>query len=114
MLIFLRQELADRACAAIEDTRAITIQAALALSPAAAWMLARMEADRDGVDAKDFPHDDAFIKLPFLRKSPLMTRLINQIHDAIGTDSTLTENGLIRLTPLGRLRIRNTVGEPVL
>lgn len=114
MLINLRQELADRACAAIEDARAITIQAALALSPAAAWMLARMEADRDGVDAKAFRFDSILENYPFFRQSELMTRLIKQIHDAIGTDSTLTENGLIRLTPLGRLRIRNAVGEPVL
>lgn len=111
MLIFLRQELADRACAAIEDTRAITLEASLGLSPAAAWMLAQMETDRNGVDAKDFPHDDAFVKLPFLRQSPLMSRLVKQIHDAIGTDSTLTENGLIRLTPLGRIRIKKSLGE---
>jgi len=114
MLIILRQELADRACAAIEDTRAITIQASLGLSPSAAWMLARMEADRDGVDAKDFRYDTILENYPFFRQSDLMARLVKQIHDTIGTDSTLTENGLIRLTPLGRLRIRTAIGEPVL
>lgn len=101
----LRYEIADRACAAIEDARAITLQAALSLSPAAAWTLAQMEADRNGIELASHP---------FFWPSDLRIRLINQIHEAIGTDSTLTENGLIRLTPLGRMRIRNSVGEPVM
>lgn len=101
----LRYEIADRACAAIEDARARTIQAALSLSSAAAWTLAQMEADRNGIELASHP---------FFWPSELRIRLINQIHEAIGNDSTLTENGLIRLTPLGRIRIRNAMGEPVL
>lgn len=114
MLIVLREEMADRACAAIKDVRALSIQTALGTSPAASWMLAQMEADRHGIDAKDFRFDTILENYPFFRQSDLMARLVKQIHDAIGTDSTLTENGLIGLTPLGRLRIRNSIGEPVM
>lgn len=103
-VVNLRHEIADRACAAIEDARAITLQAALSLLPAAAWTVAQMEADRNGIELANHP---------FFGPSELRDHLVNQIHDAIGTDSTLTENGLISLTPLGRLRIRNAMGEPV-
>jgi hypothetical protein len=104
-VVNLRHEIADRACAACENARAITLQAALSLSPAAAWTVARMEADRNGIEQENHP---------FFWPSELRDHLINQIHDAIGTDSTLSENGLIRLTPLGRIRIRTAIGEPVL
>ena len=109
-----RLAFADRACAAIEDTRAIHLQLALDLSPAAAWMLAQMEADRKGISARDFPYDVTLANMPFFKQSDLITRLVEQIHTAIGPDSTHTENGLIRLTPLGRLRIKSSLGEPVL
>ena len=114
MLIARRQSIADRACAAIEDVRASSIESALNLSPAASWMLARMEEDRAGVDAANFRFDTLRHSLPFFRLSDLTHRLIRQIHDAIGQDSTLTENGLIRLTPLGRLRIRMALNERIL
>lgn len=114
MMLSRRLAFADRACAAIEDTRAIHLQLALDLSPAAAWMLAKMEADREGVDARDFPYDIILVNLPFFRQSDLITRLVEQIHTAIGPDSTLSDMGLIRLTPLGRLRIRTKLGEPVI
>lgn len=114
MLIARRLGIADRACAALEDTRSINFQIVMDLSPAAAWMLARMEADRGGVDGQDFPYDTLVQNLPFFRKSDLVSRLTKQIHEAIGLDSTFTENGMIRLTPLGRMRIRKAMGEPIL
>ena len=114
MLISRRQGIADRACAAMKDARAINLEQVLNLSPAAAWMLAKMEEDREGVDASDFPYDTMAQNLPFFRQSDLVARLTQQIHTAIGPDSTHTDNGLIRLTPLGRLRIKSSLGEPLL
>lgn len=111
MLIAQRQDIADRACAAIEDVRSVTIQSALDISPAAAWLLTRMEATPDGVDAGDFRFDCITQNYSFFRQPELMSRLVAQLHERLGGDSTFTDNGTIRLTPLGRLRIRLALNE---
>ncbi len=111
MLIDMREALANRACAAIDNIRALEIQHALHLSPAAAWVVVKMEADRTGVSADEIHYESHTERHPFFRKADLMVRLVAQIHDRIGNDSTLTENGVVRLTPFGRLRIRRALRE---
>lgn len=111
MLIDMREAMANRACAAIDNIRALEIQHALQLSPAAAWVLAKMETDRAGVPADEIHYESQTEQHPFFRKGDLINRLVSQIHDRIGGDSTLTEDGIVRLTPLGRLRVRRAIGE---
>lgn len=114
MLIDMREAMANRACSAIENMRALEIQQALQLSPSAAWVLAQMEADRSGVDAETMHNESAAERLPFFRNQALMKRLIDQIQSALGKDATLTENRIIALTPLGRLRLKKALGEGIL
>lgn len=111
MLIDMREALINRACAAIDDIRALQLQHALQLSPAAAWVVAKMEEDRAGVSADEIHYESRTERHPFFRKADMMERLVAQIHDRIGKDSTLTENGVVSLTPLGRLRIRRALRE---
>lgn len=110
-VIQMQEAIADRACAAIDNLRALELQAGLKLSPAAAWVVAMMEDDRAGVSTDDIHHESHTERHPFFRKSDLMKSIVAQIHERIGGDSTLTESGVIRLTPLGRLRIRLAMGE---
>lgn len=114
MLIDLQEAMASRACAAIDNLRALEFQSALKISPAAAWVLAQLEADRAGVSADNVHYESHTERHPFFRKTDLMQRLVSQIHGCIGSDSTLTEAGTIRLTPLGRLRLMRVLGEHVL
>lgn len=73
-----------------------------------------MEADRNGVSSDHIHYESHTERHPFFKKSELMDRLVAQIHERLGGDSTLTEGGTIRLTPLGRLRIRLAMNERML
>jgi len=102
------------ACGPIVDHRALELQTALNLSPSAAWVLAQMEADRSGIDAETMHYQSAAERLPVIRDQGQMKRLIGQIQSALGKDATLTENRIIALTPLGRLRLKKALGEVIL
>lgn len=95
MIIDLRTAMMNRACAALGDVRADAIGQAFALQPAAAWVVARLEQQPQVLTRPDI-------------------RLMVQIRDAMGADAILTEPDGYRLTPLGRIRIRNALKEPVL
>ena len=110
MLIDMHEAIADRACAAIDNLRALELKMQFQLTPAAAWVLAMLEADRSGLSADDIHHESQTERHPFFRKEDLMQRLIAQIQDRLGKDATLTEQGVVKLTPLGRLRTRSALG----
>lgn len=111
--IQLSAPIADRICPSIDNIRALEIQSALNLSASAAWVLVQMEANRSGVDADKIHYESPTERHPFFRKADLMERLISQIHNCLGKDATLTEHRTIKLTPMGRLRIKKALGEVV-
>ncbi|MNJ44880.1 hypothetical protein D3C77_399500 [compost metagenome] len=114
MIIDLPTALINRACAALEDPRAIAIAQALDLPAGAAWILARMEEEPQALARtavrRRLPRSD----LAILRGSLAIGPILNAIRDTLGADAILTEPDGYRLTPLGRVRIRLALGEAVL
>ncbi|MFI8682278.1 hypothetical protein ACIGFJ_07940 [Brevundimonas diminuta] len=111
MIIDLRRAIMNRACAALGDPRAAALGQAFALQPGAAWVLARME-ERRGTLFR------SAIRLrgnkAILRHVQAIAPLIEEIAQALGRDAILTELGGYRLTPLGRIRIRKALKEPII
>ncbi|MNY42185.1 hypothetical protein D3C86_1770500 [compost metagenome] len=104
----------DRACASLEDVRAGAISEAFGLSPGAAWIVARLEEQPQALTRfairKRLPRSD----LAILRNVGAIGPLMTQIRDKMGGDALLTDLDGHRLTPLGRIRIRTALREPVI
>ena len=114
MIIGLRRAIMNRACAALEDARAAAIAEAFDLQPGAAWILARMEEEPAALSRSAIRRYRPRSDLAVLRRLPAIGPLIEEIAQALGADALLTEPGGYRLTPLGRIRIRKALKEPVL
>lgn len=114
MIIDLRTAIVDRACAALEDERAEAIGKAFGLSAGAAWIVARLEEQPQALTRyairKRLPRSD----LAILRNVGAIGPLVTQIRDKMGGDAMLTDLDGHRLTPIGRIRIRVALKEPVL
>jgi hypothetical protein len=114
MIIDLRTAIVDRACATLEDVRAVAIGEAFGLSAGAAWIVARLEEEPRTLTRyairKRLPRSD----LAILRHVGAVAPLMSQIRDKMGGDSVFTDPDGYRLTPLGRIRIRSALREPVL
>lgn len=114
MIIDLRTAIVDRACAALEDERAEAIGKAFGLSAGAAWIVARLEDQPQALTRyairKRLPRSD----LAILRNVGAIGPLMTQIRDRMGADTVFTNLDGYRLTPLGRIRIRNALKERVL
>ena len=114
MILDLRTTIVDRACAALDDVRAVAIGEAFGLSAGAAWIAARLEEERQPLTRytirKRLPRSD----LAILRNVGAIGPLMAQIRDKIGGDAVFSDQDGYRLTPLGRVRIRLALGEPVL
>lgn len=114
MIIDLRMAMMNRACAALEDVRADAIGQAFALQPAAAWIVARMEEQPQVLTRFAIRRRLHRPSLALLRNVQALGPLMVEIRDALGADAILTEPDGYRLTPLGRIRIRIALKEPVL
>ena len=114
MILDLRTAIVDRACAALDDVRAVAIGEAFGLSAGAAWIAARLEEERQPLTRytirKRLPRSD----LAILRNVGAIGPLMAQIREKIGGDAVFSDRDGYRLTPLGRVRIRLALGEPVL
>lgn len=114
MIIDLQTAMMNRACAALEDGRATAIGEAFGLDAAAAWIVARLEEQPQVLTRfairRRLPRPD----LAILRNVQALGPLMVEIRDALGAEAILTEPDGYRLTPLGRIRIRIALKEPVL
>ena len=114
MIIDLRTAILNRACAALEDPRAQAIEGAFGLQAGAAWIVARLEEQPQGLTRfairRRLPRSDLAILRNVRAVGPMMT----EIRDALGADAILTELDGYRLTALGRIRIRVALKEPIL
>lgn len=113
MITDLRIALVNRACAATKDTRAQSIGKALGLDAGPAWIIARLEEQPHGLTRygirQRLPRTDNAI----LRSGPAIGPIMSDIRDTLGHDAVFTDLDGYRLTPLGRIRIRIALGEPV-
>ncbi|HBY42780.1 hypothetical protein [Brevundimonas sp.] len=114
MIIDLRRAIMNRACAALGDPRAAALGRAFYLQPGAAWILARMEEEPAALSRSAIRRYRPRSDLTILRHVQAIGPLIEEIAQALGRDSILTEAGGYRLTPLGRIRIRKALKEPLL
>lgn len=114
MIVDLRTAIVDRACAALEDERALAIGEAFDLTAGAAWIVARLEEKHQALTRfairKRLPRSD----LAILRNVGAIGPLVTQIRDKMGGDALFTDLDGHRLTPLGRIRIRVALKEPVI
>ena len=114
MIIDLRSAILNRACAALADPRAQAIEGALGLQAGAAWIVARLEEQPQGMTRfairRRLPRSDLAILRNVRAIGPMMT----EIRDTLGADAILTELDGYRLTALGRIRIRVALKEPVI
>lgn len=114
MIIELRTAIVDRACAGMEDLRATALGNAFKMSAGAAWILTRLEEEAQGISRfsirKRLPRSD----LALLRHAGAIGPLINQIREKVGGDAIYTDADGYRLTPLGRVRIRAALKEPII
>lgn len=114
MILDLRTAIVDRACAALHDVRAVAIGETFGLSAGAAWIVARLEEEPRALTRytirKRLPRSD----LSILRNVGAIDPLMAQIRSKIGGDAILTDPEGYRLTPLGRIRIRVALKEPVI
>lgn len=114
MIIDLRTAILNRACAALADPRAQALEGALGMQSGAAWILARLEEQPQGMTRfairKRLPRSG----LSILRNVRAIGPMMDEIRDSLGADAILTEVDGFRLTALGRIRIRVALKEPVL
>lgn len=114
MIVDLRTAIVDRACAALDDVRAVAIGQAFDLSAGAAWIAAQLEEEPRALTRYSIrtrlPRSD----LAVLRTVGAIGPLMSQIRDKIGGDAVFTDLDGYRLTALGRIRIRVALKEPVI
>lgn len=113
MIIDLRRVIMNRACAALGDPRAAALGQAFYLQPGAAWILARMEEEPAALSRSAIRRRPRS-KFVILRHVQATGSLIEEIAQALGRDAILTEPDGYRLTPLGRIRIRKALKEPII
>ncbi|MBK1969417.1 hypothetical protein JIX58_07090 [Brevundimonas diminuta] len=114
MIIDLRRAIMNRACAALGDPRAAALGRAFRLQPGAAWILARMEEEPAALTRSAIQRRPRS-KFAILRHVQATGPLIEEIAQALGgRDAILTEPEGYRLTPLGRIRIRKALKEPII
>jgi len=113
VIIDLRRAIMNRACAALGDPRAAALGRTFYLQPGAAWILARMEEEPAALTRSAIQRRPRS-RFAILRHVQATGPLIEEIAQALGRDAILTESDGYRLTPLGRIRIRKALKEPVL